>query len=564
VKLKRYSLSVVAVCAIALGASACTSSSPSSPSSTSSSTSGGSAVLTMEGQPTGPISRDFNPFSETSASSLDYSASMTYEPLYQYDVAKGNVMYPWLATHYAWSNGGRTVTFTIRSGVKFSNGTPFSAADVAFTFNLLKKYPAINLDGLPIAGASAPSATTAVINFTSPVYSELYYIAGETYIVPESIWSKVGNPSTYADPDPIGTGPYVLSTYSPTGLTYTKNPNYWQKGLPKVATVDFPVYDSNVTANLALDSGSLVWAGNYVSNIVKDYLDVSSSNHYWTPALYTDAMVVNNATFPFNSLAVRQAVSEGIDRTALSQDGEEGMLPPATDPGALTGLTLPLQNSYLTSQTKNDDTTYSTSACKATLEKAGWKMGSDNFFTSPSGKQLAFTLISPASATDAITDDGIISGELASCGMNVNITGETFPSYAAAKADGSFQAELDAGTAGPTPYFDYNNYLNDTLSAPVGKNATGDFGRFYNAQAQTYLNSYASTNSTETQQADILGIEKIVATQLPIIPLYYGVSWDEYSTAHFTGFASASNPYAPGGPQSPWNEITLLHLKPVS
>jgi peptide/nickel transport system substrate-binding protein len=479
-------------------------------------------------------------------------------------VAKGNVMYPWLATAYAWSNGGKTVTFTIRSGVKFSNGTPFSAADVAFTFNLMKRYPAINLNGLPIASASAPNATTAVINFSRPEYSDLYYIAGETYIVPESIWSTVGNPATYADPDPIGTGPYVLSAYSPTGLTYTKNPDYWQKGLPEVATVDFPVYDSNVSANLALDSGALIWAGNYVSNIVKDYLDESSANHYWDPPLYTDAMVVNLAKFPFNSLAVREAVSEGVDRTAISADAEEGLLPAATAAGALTGLTLPLQRSYLTSQTTNYDTTYSTSACKATLENAGWKLGSNGFFSSPSGQQLAFTLLSPASATDAMTADAIISSELASCGMNVSVEGTTFPSYAAAKADGGFQAELDAGTAGPTPYFDYNNYLNDSLTAPVGQDATGDFGRFYSSQAESYLNSYASTNNTATQMADIVGLEKIVATQLPIIPLYYGVSWDEFSTAHFTGFATASNPYVPGGPQAPWNEVTLLHLKPVS
>ena len=56
--------------------------------------------------------------------------------------------YPWLATTYNWSNGGKTITFTIRQGVKWNNGTPFTPADVAFTYNLVKKN-AVDQPGRP-------------------------------------------------------------------------------------------------------------------------------------------------------------------------------------------------------------------------------------------------------------------------------------------------------------------------------------------------------------------------------------------------------------------------------
>jgi peptide/nickel transport system substrate-binding protein len=517
----------------------------------------------MEGSPTGPLSRDFNPFSPTSAGTSVGSTTLIYEPLYQWDLAKANTTYPWLATGYSWSNGGKTITFTVRSGVKFSNGTPLRAADVAFTFNLLKRYPAINTYGLPVSSASAPSATTAVVNFTQPAYADLYFITGETYIVPESIWSKVGNPATYTDPDPVGTGPYVLSSFSPGGLIYAKNPHYWQPGLPKVAKVDFPVYTSNTSANLALENGTLDWAGNFVSNIKKNYLAKSPSYHYWDTPLTTDMIIPNLTRFPFTSLAVREAISEGVDRSVVSADGEDYQQPAATEPGALTGLTLPLQSSYLTGQTKSYDTTYSTSACKATLTKAGWKMGSNGYFVSPSGKELAFTFLEASAFTDFVTDDQIIASQLKNCGMNVTVQTDSTAAWTDALADGTYQAVSRWGNAGPTPYADYDGDLNDTL-APHGKTATGDFERFYSPTAQSYLTSYASTNNAAVQKADIVGLEKIVATQLPVIPIFYGVVWDDYNTSHFTGWPTPSNPYMTGNPEPPMDEYTLLHLKPVS
>src|SRR5919201_1053021 len=53
---------------------------------------------------------------------------------------------PWLATNWTWGNGNKTLTFTIRNGVKFTDGTPLSAADVAFTFNLMKKFPGLDIN----------------------------------------------------------------------------------------------------------------------------------------------------------------------------------------------------------------------------------------------------------------------------------------------------------------------------------------------------------------------------------------------------------------------------------
>jgi peptide/nickel transport system substrate-binding protein len=119
-------------------------------------------------------------------------------------------------------------------------------------------------------------------------------------------------------------------------------------------------------------------------------------------------------------------------------------------------------------------------------------------------------------------------------------------------------------TSGPTPYFMYDQFLDDTITAAIGKNATGDFERFYSPQAESYLKQFASTNDTTTQTNDVVGMEQIIATQLPVIPLLFGVAWFEYNSSHFTGWPSQSNPYDPGQPEGPFDEYTILHLKAAS
>ena len=179
------------VAGVALGAAALiagcggTSSSSSGSSGASSGSSGGSSVLTVESSQQNAITQNFNPYIQSSAATLLGATSLVYEPLLQANAIKPGQYYDWLATSYTWSNGGKSITFTIRPGVKWSNGTPMTAADVAFTFNMIKQYPDVNNTGLSVGSASA-SGNQVTINFATPQYANLQNIAGQTYIVPAS------------------------------------------------------------------------------------------------------------------------------------------------------------------------------------------------------------------------------------------------------------------------------------------------------------------------------------------------------------------------------------------
>ena len=114
--------------AVALAACGGSSSSSSSSGGTSNSTNHASnAVLTMESSQQNSITKDFNPFVQSSAATLLGATTLIYEPLLQFNAIKPGSVYNWLATGYTWSNGGKTITFTIRPGVKWSNGTPFTS-----------------------------------------------------------------------------------------------------------------------------------------------------------------------------------------------------------------------------------------------------------------------------------------------------------------------------------------------------------------------------------------------------------------------------------------------------
>ena len=102
------------------------------------------------------------------------------------------------------------------------------------------------------------------------------------------------------------------------------------------------------------------------------------------------------------------------------------------------------------------------------------------------------------------------------------------------------------------------------LSAPIGKTASADYGRFNYAPAQAALAQYASSGSASVQNAALTKLENIMSTQVPVAPLLLGASWAEFSTRDYTGWPSTSNPYMDPGPNIPEVLYTITQLKPVS
>jgi len=556
--------SLAAVAVLSMGVAACGSSN----SGKSGSSQG--KPLVIETTALSPMTDTFNPFVATSTGYTVHAVDLYQQPLFVYNTLDPTEKpIPELGLNYAWSNGGQTLTVTTRSGVKWSDGKPFSAADVAFTFNLIKKFPALNVQGIPVPTSASGSGNTATITFGQPEYANLYLIL-QLQIVPQHIWSSISKPTSFSDPKPVGTGPYVLDKFSPQGFTMKVNPDYYAKSSLHVPEVDFPSYTSNANLVPPVASGQIDWAGNNITGLQQNYLNKSSDNHtFSTSAPYlSDNNVVGlwfNTTKPgLNNALVRQAISYAINRTQLSVDGESGNEPAES---SSSGLLLPTDNSYLSSPLTNDlPGAGDPSKVSSDMTQAGYKKVGG--FWQKAGQKVTFSIMDPVIYSDYYLDSQLLTTQLKKAGFNVSVEGEPGPNGPTVWTHnidtGNFTAAILWGAQGVSPYYYYNNWMNDTQTAPIGQVATADFGRFKDPAAQSALSAYAKTSSTTAQNAAIAQLENIFSTQVPVAPLLGGAAWAEFSTRDYTGWPTSSNPYMDPGPNIPEILYTVTQLKPVS
>ncbi|HWF41449.1 MAG TPA: ABC transporter substrate-binding protein, partial [Acidothermaceae bacterium] len=171
---------------------------------------GGTVTISNEQGQTWPC--QFNPFNPAVNSE---ALGFVYEPLIYVDLLNNSAETPMLATGYQWSADKKSIVFTIRDGVQWSDGQPFSAADVAFTFNLMKKVPALDLYSLwTDAGLQSVVANgnQVTMTFSSVATTYFFNFADQVGIVPQHIFSAgdaAAHPDTWADVAPIGTGPFT-------------------------------------------------------------------------------------------------------------------------------------------------------------------------------------------------------------------------------------------------------------------------------------------------------------------------------------------------------------------
>ena len=557
----RRVLAAGAAALLAGGLAACSSSASSGGGSASGG--GSSKTLTMESSPETTVSQNFNPFLNQQAVYNMGATGLVYEPLIQFNLANPTQQYPWLATKYAWGPDGKSITFTIRQGVKWNDGQAMTADDVAFTYQEVQKYADINLDGLTISGVSE-SGNTVTVNFPTPQYMNLEYIAGEA-ILPKHIWSTVGDPGKFTDPKPVGTGPYVLGSFSSQGITMTANPSYWQS-VP-VKKVFFPVYSSNTTATAALFAGQVTWTGNYISGLKQKFLNTDPAHHLaYEAAGSSNAIIPNLTKWPTNQLPVRQAISAAIDRNQIGSEGEAGLESGLSN---ATGITLPTYQDWagpVSSMTQS--TTADAAKAKQILTSAGYTMKNGFFYQG--GKELSVTIEDPADYTDYAADDALIAQQLQAAGINAKFDGTTDDAWNSDVGSGNFQLTLHWSNGGINPYPLYDNWLDDTLlTGSTGH--TGDYEQLKDPTIQSELAKVKGDKTTAEQAADLAPIEKYVAQNLPVIPTTTAAEWSEINSTDFTGWPSQSNPYDSGqpsgtnnGPGTGTNEVVLLHLKPAS
>ncbi|WP_250893094.1 ABC transporter substrate-binding protein [Curtobacterium aurantiacum] len=471
--------------------------------------------------------RNFNPYIANART----ASKWMYEPLIEVNPLDGK-RNPWLAS--AWSQpDAKTIDMTIRSGVEWSDGSPFSAKDVVFTFDLLKKFPAMDVKGAWQHIKSIEQDGDHVVFHLKSEDVPSLTIIGQTYILGEDHWSGVKDPTTWRDPNPVGTGPFVLGNYTDQQYSMNKNPKYWQADKIAIKHLILPATNTQLdTVTRGYD-----WAYSFISDVKGTWGAASKTNEWWFPAGGVIGLIPNLTKAPYNDVNVRRGISLALDRDAIAETASEGNLSAAGQ----TGLILPNQERYLNPDIPDKGMiTQDTKAALASLEKSGYTVQGGKVVKD--GKQLAITIMTANGYSDWLRAAQEVRRELTAIGIKVTIQAPQPAGYQQNINNGTFDMAM-GGMGNGDVYQAFNSLLSSDFYQPVGKSTVNNYERYKNADTQKLLDEYKATTDTAKQQEILDQLQQTVYDELPVIGMYYGGLWGLFNTGKFVGWPSAKDPY---------------------
>ena len=497
---------------------------------------------------------NFNPFSPNK---ITGTLDLVHEKLYFINGYNCEEV-PWLATAYEWQDP-QTLVFTLRDGVTWNDGTPFSADDVVFTFDLLKEFPALDTTGAT-NGLDAVTADGATVTFAfaRPSIPAFHQIVG-TYIVPKHVWEAVDDPVTFVNAEnPVGTGPYTLKSFNSEEVVWTLRDDYWNGENIRVQEIGFSKPAEGQANMLRLANGEYDWDAMFIPNVEEVYVARDPEhNKYWFAQGSCISLYFNLTKAPFNDVAFRKAVAAAINRDEIAQKAQLGYVSVASQ----TGLKLPGQADWLNPDIPNEGyIAYDPEAARTILTDAGYTYDGETLLT-PEGAPIEFSFKIPAGWTDWIQAGNIVQANLADIGITVNV--ET-PDPAIVndqdRPTGNFDLVFGVHGGSCSMYRNFYDHMASAASAPVGEPADSNFVRWEDEETDRLLDEFLSAQTEEEQKQIAYQLQQIMWEQLPTIPLWYGAIWFEYRTENAVGWPNEEDPYCASGDLP----LILQRLRPPS
>jgi peptide/nickel transport system substrate-binding protein len=397
---------------------------------------------------------------------------------------------PWLATSWDTSPDGLDFTFNLAHDVRWQDGQPLTADDVAFSFDYYAAHPYrwMPTAGL-VASASAIDADRVRIHLAAPYPAFLEEVAGSVPIIPRHVWASVADPLQYAGADAsVGSGPYRLAEYRSADGAYrlTANPDYF-KGRPQIDEIQ-QLNVPNEALMQAVQQGQVDLAFTTDASVVDLFGSSSRVRVLATAPLSVVRLVLNVDQPPLDRIEVRRALAQAIDRQAIAAAvtrgapvvGSAGVIPPETPWFA------PSVRQY----------GFDPSAARALL----------------GGQQLSLELL----ATPDYREPELLAPMLAAIRVDLQTRRVDVPTRGQLLAEHRFQlAELQHIGVGGDP-----DYLRRWYTGQEGNQAAqGD--ALHDPAFDALAAQQASTLDPGLRKSQITQLQAILAEDVPTIPLYY-------------------------------------------
>jgi peptide/nickel transport system substrate-binding protein len=413
---------------------------------------------------------------------------------------------PWRATSWEQPDS-LTWIFHLRDGVYFQNGKPLTADDVAYTINSL-------IDGTLVTGKSGNFASvlkaeardrlTVVVHMKRPDEGLLFNMSDGLFgVVPKGAGREFGL-------HPVGTGPFeFVSAVQDKDVILKRNPNYWVKSSPppagahRIEQVRFEVVPDAITSALELQKGSADIASNVVTldmvHTLESRPNLKVESGVGSPVVY----MTFNVTDPLlKDKRVRQAVACAIDRQAIVDAIWRGQ-------ARLANTLLPVGHWAAASNAELTQYPHDVARAQHLLDEAGFAAGKD-------GVRLRLTIKTSTDETTRLMA-AVLQQQMRAAGIALDIRSAEFGTFYSDVTRGAFELYV-LRWIGSNEDPDIFRYAYATGSFPP---KGGNRGRYSNPQVDALLAEAAASSDREVRKADYLEVQKILADELPGIPLWY-------------------------------------------
>lgn len=560
--MKAIRATAVSVIALALALTSCTSSTPQP--SGSAPTAGETAPPAAPARPlrvwsgnSTPMTVDFNPFHVDTAMHSTFGA--IYEPLFFFNELSSDAPVGLIGESYEYSADGTVLTVKIKSGLKWSDGLPLTASDVAFTFG----YASNKSEHLK--SAETPDDTTVVLTYDEPQFTSAPLALGNTWIVPRHVWEGIDKWMDEINEAPVGSGPYKVKNTTDASYSIEGNAEY-RDGIPAVSEVQYVGLDSNQSGEDMIKTGQLDWIGQFIASPdpITASGDIATMNNQLDPTvLVTCADADRGCKGAQTDPAVRQALNAAIDRTSISEKAFAGLV--GTSNPAM--VLLPRDQKWLADPALAESP-QSPEVAKAEqiLQAAGYTKGGDGFY-GKDGKPISLDLFSPDGWTDYNDAAKLIAEAAGKAGIQIKVRTVSEAQYWTPISDGDFELAMYGLTQSlvADPFTIYHEYYYGPSTDKVGTTPNGqNYSRYSHPAVDAAIKRAAGTNDEAVKKAAYAEIQAQIAKDLPYIPVVLNASQAFFNVRNFTGWPTADDLYANPLPyRSVASSIVLTRLKPV-
>ncbi len=507
-----------------------------------------------------------------------------WEPLFILNYGSGDLD-PWLATGYTQNDDSTEFTISLRDGVAWSDGEAFNADDVVFTVNMVLNNEEISsreastvraqvasveaIDGLTVKFMLKASNPRFVVeNFGVRIF-------GSFLIMPEHIWSGV-DAATFANSEPIGTGPYTFTSAATNRAVWDRDDNWWGA---KTGFMDLPEPKrliwlesggeesrAQLMATNQLDAAQNVSVGTFEA--IKGQNPAVISWHDGYPYAAADPcarqLEINTTIAPWDDPNMRRAVNNIIDRTQIVNVAVEGATVPSRTMFVQYGSMAPFIDAAVAAGYELSPTA-DVAAGQALIEAAGYTMGSDGIYEK-GGEDLEVKIhVNSASIEYTRTIDVIVE-QLNRAGVKASSVpvengvfwGEVLP-FGAYEMSYSW---LSCGSVNE-PWASMGRYtVKDVV--PVGERSPSfnNTARWNSEAAQKYSAIVDEMASRPLGDPEVPGMVaeayQYLYGEMPFIPLVQSAKLIPFNTTYWTGWPTSENFY--NHPYFWWNHThQIIH-----